>query len=112
MRLLPHALELWVVSAFQPGLGRLEVRIPGHEPLVVMRPQVHEQAFDRLADLGDAGQHAVGENVFGDPWVAISVWIRFGQCRRNDGILTNNQQKKQFGAGALARRGFISRRAA
>jgi len=41
-----------------------------------MRPQIvpifhREQSLDGSADLGDAGQHAVGKNVFGDPGVAI-----------------------------------------
>lgn len=71
----PHPFEGFRIMSRKLRPGRLKAFIPGHERLVVMRPQVvhvfdHEKPFGGPGDLGQRRQHAVREDVFSDPGVA------------------------------------------
>lgn len=76
--IFPHALEARVVLFAQSWPCLLEVVIPCPKSFVIVRPEVvdifnDKKVLDRLGDLLLARQHAVRENVFVDPWIAISA---------------------------------------
>ena len=65
----PHAVKTLAVLALQLGPGPLEVGMPGHQCLIVMRADVvpifhDEDILHRRAQLRDRGQHAVREDIF------------------------------------------------
>ena len=73
---IPHAFERLVVLVLQFRPRLLEVPVPSHQRPAVVRPHVvqvlrNEETLDGPADLGDAGQHAVGEDVLVYPRIAL-----------------------------------------
>src|SRR5664280_1208160 len=64
----PHSLKNFVISPGQAGPGFLKPLVPGHKGFSVVRPKImnvlhDKKAFSGLADLGDTGQHPIGENI-------------------------------------------------
>src|SRR5262249_45733008 len=78
----PHAMEAFVIFFTVLGAellpGRLELPQPRHQRRIVVGAEIvpvfhDEEAFDRLAELLWRRQHAIGEDVFVGPGVAMSL---------------------------------------
>ena len=72
----PHAVEAHVLGGVAARPFGLEVVVPGDEGLVVVRADVVDvdhgpEAVDGLADLGDRGDDAAGEDVLFEPGLDV-----------------------------------------
>lgn len=76
--ILPHAFEPCVKRALQDVPGFLKEFIPCHQSRVVVSPDVmdildYQQFLGGFGYPGETRKHAIGENVFIDPWVSIGL---------------------------------------
>ena len=72
----PHSLERSVIFFSEAMPCLLEAVVPGQEGFFVVRGQImdvlnHKETFCVFGDLGDTGQHPVGENIPIDPGITV-----------------------------------------
>ena len=85
----PHALKLFIISIFELRPCPLEVVIPCHKCSVIVGAEIvpifhNKKPLYCFSELCDTGQHAIGENISGDPGIAFEI----------GGVTTNGMKKK------------------
>ena len=72
----PHPFENPVISVGEPGPCFLKSVVPGKKGFFVVRSEImdvldYEKPLNGLGNLGDAGQHPIGEDITVDPRVTV-----------------------------------------